>query len=162
MPRPARGYARKHDQYICHFTPHSLMSTLDQNKAVVRRFNHEVIEQGNAASFRELLHAQFINHSAPAGADNGPAGMWTTFEQVLRPAFPDLRVTIHEQVAEGDLVTTRKTIAGTHTGPLLGLAPTGRRVAIDVLDLVRVHQGQYVEHWGFNTLPAVLQQLAQP
>ena len=139
-----------------------MTSTPEENKAVVQRFNHEVIEQGNAASFRELLAEHFVNHSAPAGADKGPAGMWTTFQQVLRPAFPDLQVTIYEQVAEGELVTTRKTITGTHTGPLLGLAPTGRRVTIDVIDMVRVRHGQYVEHWGVNTLPAVLQQLAKP
>ena len=127
----------------------------------MRRFNHEVIELGNAASFRELLNEHFINHSAPAGADNGPNGMWNTFQQVLRPALPDLKVTIYEQVAEGNLVTTRKTITGTHTGPLLGLAPTGRLVTIDVMDMVRVSHGQYVEHWGVNTLLAVMQQLAK-
>lgn len=139
-----------------------MTSTLEKNKAVVQRFNHEVIEQGNAASFRELLDEHFVNHSAPTGADNGPGGMWNTFQNVLRPAFPDLKVTIQAQVAEGDLVTTRKTITGTQTGPLLGLAPTGRRVAIDVIDIVRVRQGRYVEHWGVNTLPTVMQQLAKP
>lgn len=135
---------------------------LEKNKEVVRRFNHEVIEQGNAASFQELMAEDFINHAAPAGADNGPAGMWNTFTKVLRPAFPDLKVIIYEQVAEGELVTTRKAITGTHTGPLLGLAPTGKSVTIDVLDLVRVRGGQYVEHWGLNTLPAVMRQLAKP
>ena len=54
--------------------------------------------------------------------------MWHTFQNVLRPAFPDLAVVIYEQVAEGDLVTTRKAITGTHTGPLLGIPPTGRWV----------------------------------
>lgn len=138
-----------------------MTSTPTENKAVVQRFNREVIEQGNAASFRELMAEHFINHSAPAGADNGPQGMWNTFDKVLRTALPDLKVLIYEQVAEGELVTTRKAITGTHTGPLLGLAPTGQSVTIDVMDLVRVRGGQYVEHWGLNTLPAVVQQLAK-
>ena len=137
------------------------MTPAEQNKVVVRRFNLEVIEQGNISSFQELMDPQFVNHAAPPGADNGPNGMLNTFNNVLRPAFPDLKVIIHDQVAEGDLVTTRKAITGTHTGTLLGIAPTGTAVTIDVIDMVRIHNGRYYEHWGVNTLPAVLQQLAQ-
>lgn len=132
------------------------------NKSVVTRFNREVIEQGRLDSFQELMDPGFINRSAPPGMDNGPAGMINTFNNVLRPAFADLQVVIHEQVAEGDLVTTRKTISGTHTGALMGIAPTHRKVAIDVIDIVRVKNGRYVEHWGLNSLAAVLQELRKP
>lgn len=135
---------------------------LAHTKLVVQRFNQEVIAQGNRASFEHLMDPAFVNHAAPAGADAGPEGMWHTFTQVLRPALPDLAVTILEQVAEGELVTTRKMLTGTHTGPLLGVAPTGRPVTIQVIDIVRVRHGRYLEHWGLNTLPTVLQQLAQP
>ena len=137
-----------------------MTSTQNHNKAVVRRFNHEVIEQGDAISFQTLMDADFVNHAAPPGADQGADGMWHTFQNVLRPALPDLAVVIYEQVAEGDLVTTRKSVTGTHTGPLLGVAPTGRRVTIDVIDIVRIRDGRYLEHWGITTLPAVLQQLS--
>lgn len=119
---------------------------LHQNKRAVQCFNQEVIAEGNAASLRELMDEHFVNHSAPAGADNGPGSMWHTFNNVLRPALSDLRVHIHAQVAEGDRVTTRKTITGTHTGPLLGIAPTGQPVAIDVQDMVRLRNGKYYEH----------------
>ena len=85
--------------------------TTEYNKAVVLRFNKEVIEDGNVDSFEELMDPAFINHSAPLGADNGPSGMINTFNNVLRPAMPDLKVTIHEQIAEGDLVTSRKTLS---------------------------------------------------
>ena len=63
------------------------------------------------------------------------------------------------RVAEGDRVTTRKTIRGTHAGPLPDIAPTGMVVAIEVIDIVRLRDGRYIEHWGINTLPAVLAQL---
>ncbi len=91
------------------------MST-DSNKAIVRRFNIEVIQNNNASSFQELMDGAFVNHSAPPGAPKGPEGMWNTFHNVLHPAVTDLTVHIHNQVAEGDLVTTRKTITGRHTG----------------------------------------------
>ncbi|PJJ58624.1 ester cyclase [Hymenobacter chitinivorans] len=132
----------------------------EENKAIIRRYNQEGIAQGNAATLRELLSPGFINHSAPAGADNGPAGMLYTFLQVLRPAFADLQVEVYDQVAEADKVTTRKALKGTHTGELLGIAPTGQAVVINVIDIYRLHEGKLVEHWGVNTLPAVLAQLA--
>lgn len=68
-------------------------------------------------------------------------------------------MTIHEQLAEGDKVVTRKTVSGIHSGPLFGLGPTGRAVSIDVIDIVRLENGRYAEHWGINTLPALLAEL---
>ena len=129
---------------------------LQRNKAVVVRFNKEVIERGDEAAFRELMAPDFVNRTASPGAPTGPEGMFNTFNRVLRPAFPDLSVEIHEQIAEGDKVTTRKTIRGTHRGDLFGVAPTGKSVAIDVIDIVRIADGRYAEHWGVNTLPSVL------
>ncbi|WP_337268687.1 ester cyclase [Oryzifoliimicrobium ureilyticus] len=130
-------------------------------KEVVRRFNIDVIQNGNEAEFRALMASNFVNHAAPKGMPNGPDGMWHTFENVLRPALSDLTVTIHDQIAEGDKVTTRKTISGTHTGTLLGVPATGKKIAIDVIDIVRVEDGKYAEHWGLNTLSTVLAELAK-
>jgi predicted ester cyclase len=134
---------------------------LQRNKAVVVRFNKEVIERGDEAAFRELMAPDFVNRTAPPGAPAGPEGMIHTFNRVLRPAFPDLRVEIHDQVAEGDKVTTRKTLRGTHRGEIFGISATGREVAIEVIDIVRVRDGRYAEHWGINTLSVVLAQLRE-
>lgn len=100
-----------------------------------------------------------MNRSAPAGALNGPESMWNTFENVLRPALSRLQVEIHEQLCDGDKVVTRKSISGMHTGTLMGLAATGKPVSIEVIDIVRVRDGRYFEHWGINTLQSVLAQL---
>lgn len=128
-------------------------------KEVVRRFNIGVIQEGRRDVFDALMAPDFVNHAAPPGMPNGPEGMWQTFERLLRPALRPLTVHIHEQLCEGDKVTTRKTIEGVHTGTLLGIAATGRAVAIEVIDIVRIRDGQYVEHWGINTLAATLAQL---
>jgi predicted ester cyclase len=135
---------------------------LKANKAAVQRFNTEVIERGNERAFGELLAPHFVNRTAPAGLASGPEGMLQMFNRVLRPAFPDLRVEIHQQVAEGDKVTTHKTIHGTHRGEFFGVPATNRRVAIQVMDIVRLENGRYVEHWGVNTLFAVLASLREP
>jgi len=130
-------------------------------KWVVRRFNEEVIAAGDRAAFEALMAPDFVNRSAPPGAPNDGEGMWNTFDTVLRPALEGLTVSIHDQIAEGDKVTKRKTISGRHTGTLFGVEPTGKLVAIEVIDIVRVRDGRYVEHWGINTLSSVLAQLRQ-
>jgi predicted ester cyclase len=132
----------------------------DENKEVVRRFNIEVIENGNEAEFYALMSPDFINHSAPPGMPSGPESMWNTFEKVLRPAFSNLKVVIHDQIAGGDKVTTRKSISGIHSGPLFDIPATGREVTISVIDIVRIEGGRYVEHWGLNTLSNVIAALS--
>ena len=135
-------------------------SSLEQNKAIVVRFNKEVIEQGNVETFYELVAENFINHSAPPGVPNGRESMIYFFTQVLRPAFPDLKAEIYEQIAEGDKVTTRKAFHGTHQGELMGIAGSHKKVKIEVIDIVRLSEGKYVEHWGINNMQSVLTQLA--
>lgn len=93
--------------------------------------------------------------------DNGPQGMIYFFNEILRPAIPDMKVIIHDQIAEGDMVTTRKTISGMHTGQLLGAPATGRVISIGIMDIVRVKDGRYIEHWGITTLPELLATLAR-
>lgn len=131
----------------------------ENNKAVVRRFNQEVIVEGNADSVNALMDKNFVNQSAPVGMDNGSQGMLYFFNEILRPALPDLHINIHQQVAEGDLVTTRKTISGTQTGEMFNIPPTGKAISIEVIDIVRVKDGKYFEHWGITSLTDVLAEL---
>jgi predicted ester cyclase len=128
-------------------------------KDVVKRFNYEVIQDGNRDSFDALMAPTFVNWSAPSEALRGAETMWATFASVLRPAIGGMKVHIHEQLCDGDKVTTRKSISGKHIGPLLGVAATGEPISIDVIDIVRIVDGQYIEHWGVNTLAAVVARL---
>jgi len=134
--------------------------TTEQNKAIVTRFNKECIEQGNLNAFNELLAPDVINHSAPEGRPNGFESFTWFLNDVLRKGFPDLKVEILEQVAERDLVTTRKNITATHTGEIFGIAPTGKKVEIKVIDIIRLSNGQYAEHWGQTNFSDVLAQFA--
>lgn len=134
------------------------METIDKNKQVVIRFNKEVLEKANRAAFDEIMDKEFINRTA-SSASNGPDGMWHTVTQILHPAFPDLKIEIYDQIAEGDKVTTRKAIFGTHLGELMGIPPTGKKIKVDVIDIVRLRNGKYYEHWGINTLQNVVSEL---
>lgn len=129
-----------------------------QAKQTVIRFNREVIERRNSNS-DAFFDPDFINHSAPPESDNGAAGVLFVFNEVLRPAIADLRVHIVHQTAENDLVSTFKRFVGTHQGELLGIQPSQGVIEIEVMDVVRIRDGRYLEHWGLTNLPDVLQSL---
>src|SRR6266508_44890 len=78
---------------------------------------------------------------------------------VLRAALPDLHAVIHDQIAEGDKVVTRKTFYGTHRGEFAGVPPTGKEVAIDAIDIVRIANGQVVDHWAVTDVMGFMQQV---
>lgn len=136
------------------------MTQQQRNKETVIRFNKEVIEQGNAASFSALVSPACINSTAPEGTPADAAGMLYFLHNILRAGFPDVKVTIQDQVAEEDRVTTRKQLLGTHTSNFMGIAPTGKHVCINVIDIIRLHNDQYVEHWGASNIAEVMAQLS--
>jgi len=131
---------------------------LAHNKAVVTRFNKAYIESGDLQVCYDIVDPSFINHTALPGMSKGLDGIIQTID-LFRRAFPDIRVDIHEQVAEGDLVVTRKTFYATHAGPFMGIDATGRKVAIDTIDIIRLRNGKYIEHWAVRDMLNVLQQL---
>jgi steroid delta-isomerase-like uncharacterized protein len=130
----------------------------ETNKRVVRRFVDEYQTQGDERALEELLAPDLLDHSRPPGVDPGAEGVRQQFDR-LRAALPDLRATILDQVAEGDKVVTRKVFEGTHRGELLGIPPSGRRIEIGVIDIVRVRDGRIVEHWARVDELGLLRQL---
>ena len=135
------------------------MSTLEQNKATVARFNKEFIEQGSMEVFNELISPDFKNQTAPPGVPTGPEGVIYFFNNLLKPAFPDLKVVIHDQVAEGDKVTTRKSFYATHKEDFFGVPASGKNVVIDVIDIIRLQDGKFIEHWNVADMQAVMIQI---
>jgi predicted ester cyclase len=130
----------------------------EANKLVVRRFVDEYQTAANEQSFAELLHPEVVDRSRPPGIAEGAEGVRQQFE-AFRAAFPDFHAVIHDQIAEGDKVVTRKVFHGTHRGELMGIAPTGRQVQIEVIDIVCLEGGQIVEHWNVVDRLGLLQQL---
>ncbi len=134
--------------------------TTEQNKEIVLRFNREVIEQGNFDSFKELVSEKIINHAAVPGASSGAEGMTHFLQNILQKGFPDLKVQILEQVAERDLVTTHKAITATHKGEILGIPASNKKVRINVIDIIRLKDGKYVEHWAVSNFSEVIAQIS--
>ena len=132
------------------------MST-EENKANVRRVFEEGWNQGNTAVFDELFAADYLGHS-PSGPIHGPEG-FKQYYATYRTAFPDTHLAIEDMIAEGDKVVTRWTGTGTHQGTLMGIPPSGKRVTITGISIVRIANGKSVEDWAnFDTL-GMLQQI---
>lgn len=127
------------------------MKSLEQlNKEVVLRFNHEVLAKGSLEALYEIVHPNFINHTAVPGINNGLQGIVDFTVNGLHKALTDIRIDIHDQVAEGNKVVTRKTIRGTHVGPFMGIAASGQEVGIDIIDIIALLDGRYMEHWSIR------------
>ncbi|MBS1564524.1 MAG: ester cyclase [Bacteroidetes bacterium] len=135
-----------------------MQETLVQNKAIVTRFNKAYIEAGDINVLHELMHPDFINHTALPGMSPRIDGIINTID-MFRSAFPDLVVEIHDQVAENDLVVTRKTLTGTHSDTFLGVPASGRKIRVDTIDIIRLRDGKYLEHWAIRDMMNVMQQL---
>jgi steroid delta-isomerase-like uncharacterized protein len=133
-------------------------SVPEVNKAIVQRFNKEFIEHGNAAVFDELVSPEFRNHDG-GGEISGRDAARAFFTHVFLPAFPDVVVVIHDQFTDGDAVITRKTYQGTHKGEFLGIPGTNKSVHISVIEIVKLRDGKYVEHWATADMFGALQQI---
>jgi predicted ester cyclase len=129
-----------------------------QPKDLVRRFVDEYQTGADERALDELVHPDVLDHSRPPGVAPGAEGVRQQFNG-FRAAFPDFRATILDQVAEGDRVVTRKVFHGTHRGPFQGIEPTGREVEINLIDIVRLADGQIVEHWNCVDRLGLLAQL---
>ena len=109
----------------------------DLNKAVVRRFIAEVWNAGDLAAADELVHPDY----AIDGIGSGPDAVRRNVA-AYRAAFPDLEWRIEQVVAEGEWVAARLTLLGTHLGPLGGIPPTGKRVAMKEMVFWQVAGGR--------------------
>lgn len=127
-------------------------------KAVVRRNTEEVQGGGNFAVFDELFADDFLDHTPQPGRTPDKAGARELYK-ILRVAFPDFHTKIHFQLADSDRVTTYKTYRGTHRGEFLGVAPTGRTIQFETVDVMRVRDGKITDHWGVANLFSLMQQL---
>jgi steroid delta-isomerase-like uncharacterized protein len=131
---------------------------VDDLKSLMRRFVDEFPSKGDEAVADELLADIFRTHTAPPGMSPGKQGVKAYFA-AFRRAVPDLHAQVHELLADGDKVVTRKTFHGTQTGEFMGLPPTGSAISFDVIYIVRVRDGKFVEHWNVLDTLVLMRQM---
>ncbi len=130
----------------------------EQNKATYRRFVDEVMHHGRLEVVDELIAPDAVDHAAMPGMPPGREGVKMRMA-MLRTAFPDLHLTLDDQVAEGETLANRFTIRGTNSGTFMGMPATGKPVVVTGIDLIRWRDGQIAEHWVQLDMLGLLQQL---
>jgi steroid delta-isomerase-like uncharacterized protein len=129
----------------------------EHNKTLVRRVIEEIYNRGNLAAADELAASDLVVHLTSqeiCGREGAKQ-----YVAALRAAFPDLRMTIEDQIAEGDRVVTRWTARGTHMGEFQGILPTGKQARVAGIDIDRIADGKTVECWSHMDELGMMQQL---
>jgi predicted ester cyclase len=136
-------------------------ATIAANKRIGRMVIEEMWGKGRTELADALYAREYRDHvgSGPEPAEvRGVEGIKQAVT-LFRSAFPDLAYIVEDMIAEGDLVMARFSASGTHRGPFLGLAPTGRPVTYGGIDINRVKGGRIVESWVQYDALGLLRQL---
>lgn len=133
------------------------MTTTD-NKAIVSRFVEAAQTRHDLSAIDEMMSVDFVDHSVPPGLPPDREGVKIQFAMFF-DALPDMHAVIHEQIAEGDKVMTRKSLCGTHQGALFGVPPTHKPISIEVIDILRVRDGKITDHWNLVDQLGLMRQL---
>jgi steroid delta-isomerase-like uncharacterized protein len=135
-------------------------STMNEtNKAISRRVVEDLFNEGRLEAADEIVTTDFVGHD-PASPEPvlGPEGLKRNVEG-YRTAFPDVRLSIDDEIAEGDRVVTRWTARGTHQAELFGIPATGKQATVTGMTIDRIVEGRIAESWtNWDTL-GLLQQL---
>ena len=129
----------------------------EKNKAVVNRVVDEMFNKGNLAVADEVLATNYVYHF-PMMEIKGPEG-FKQFVSTMRTAFPDMKITIDDLLAEGDMVAARITMQGTFKGEMLGMAPTGKQFSFQEAVFIRFEGGKEAEVTPYGNLMEFYQQL---
>jgi steroid delta-isomerase-like uncharacterized protein len=125
---------------------------------IVQRWAQLWNAQTDLALIDEIIAPDFASHSAPPGIPPGREGV-RQWIMLFRHAFADLYANIEDVIIEGDKVVMRFLGGGTQTGEFFGIPPTGKRAVLTGINILRIANGQIVEHWGNSDDLGFLQQL---
>jgi steroid delta-isomerase-like uncharacterized protein len=129
-----------------------------RNTAAMQRI-FDAFNTGDVSAIDSVIAPDAVDHSVLPGTEGTTAEQLKQYVAMARVGFPDLRITVDEQLAAADHVVFMSTFRGTHTGEFMGIAPTGRAVEVEAIDVVRFEDGRAVEHWGLGNDLKMMQQL---
>ena len=132
--------------------------SLDENRALTRRWMEEIWHKGNLSVLDDFLDTNFVFNYAPPGvAPNKEA--YKQAMNMFRDGCPDMKYDIKDTVAEGDKVVVRWVGRGTQTGEIMGITPTGKEVTVTGLSILQIVGGKITEEWTEMDTMGAMQQL---
>jgi predicted ester cyclase len=140
----------------------SIWMSVEANKQVVRRLFAEDLSEPDPARravvAEEIFAPDFYDPTNPPGMQHGLDGH-TALVNLFSGAFPDMRWTVDDLLADGDKVVARTTMVGTHQGEFFGIPPTGRAVTVGGIHILTLRDGKVVLHQGVNDDLGFMRQL---
>lgn len=133
--------------------------SIEANKKNSERFTKEVINGKNLSAVDELVASNYVYHGTGSEERRGRESI-KQYCGMLHKAFPDLKMTMEDTIAEGDTVVNRFTVRGTNTGELMGIPPTGKHITIPAIVISHFREGKQVEVWEVDDMFSMLQQMA--
>jgi steroid delta-isomerase-like uncharacterized protein len=130
----------------------------EENKALARRWA-DIFNEGNLDLVDEIYAPDYVGHDPAMPEDVRGVEGAREFASMYRTAFPDVQLSVEDQVAEGDMVVTRWIASGNHQGELMGIAPTGNRVRVTGTSVERVVDGKIEETWDNYDALGMMQQI---
>ena len=130
----------------------------EQNKAAFRAIAEKVINTKTLDAADQYFGVEYVDHAAPPGSPAGITG-FKAFFGALTTAFPDLRYTVEDLIAEGEQVVGRMTVRGTMKGAFMGMLATGKLATWTEIHIGRFANGKVVEHWATMDQLGMLHQL---
>ena len=115
------------------------------NVQIVARFFQEGYENKNYELVRSYLSEDYMDHS-PAGARGSAQAV--EILKIVASQLSGLSVKMLDVFADGDRVAARVRFEGVHTGAMMGIPATGKRISFEALEHFRVEGGRIVESWG--------------
>jgi steroid delta-isomerase-like uncharacterized protein len=134
-------------------------AAVSANKEIVRRLVDGVWRDRNLAIVDELVAQDYVGHDPTQPEPIQGRDGFKQYVGMYQSAFHDATVTIDAQIAEGDMVVTRWTGRGTHTGELMGVSPTGKEVTVSGITVTRLADGKIAEEWELMDALGMLVQL---
>jgi predicted ester cyclase len=135
------------------------LGSTNENKALIRAAFRDLVDNKGAEGLEKYCRSDFHDHQPPVGAPAGDLDAAREgFERLYR-ALPDVQSRIDELISEGDRIFVRGTFTGTHQGELMGLQPTGKRLAFELWHVFRVVDGKVAEHWAKSDALELLRQI---
>ena len=129
----------------------------DDAKNVVKTFFEQGYEAHNYEYVMDCVATDYVDHSPASARSNADA---VNILKIVEGQFSDLKITILDLFAEGDMVATRIRFEGTHSGTCQGVPATGRHISFEALENFRVVDGRIVESWGYWPDDDIRRQLA--
>lgn len=129
-----------------------------ENKIIVRRVFDELYNQGNLDVADEIYSVEYIWQNVSGPDVHGAQGM-KEHVAIVRNAFPDIKITAEDMIAEGDKVVTRWTIVATNKGEFGGIPPSDVQVRFTGILISRIADGKIVEDWENSDVLGLMQQL---